>query len=213
MAVLVSCVISNGLPVRGMMAVRWEMSGAMAMAISMVMMMAGTGNNETLGFQDMVVERSDQNPVRSERESLDKQDSPSLPFTARRGREGRMFFISFSVSTARPCRVGGARSVRLHVGARGWEGGKCASANGPSDSEVDRSRRDVEAYRKYSSLSLTISTADDRLIENTLGERRTRVGQDYRFAVLGCTAAVGSDIGRVGWLAGLSNGITLTASF
>jgi hypothetical protein len=28
----------------------------------------------------------------------------------------------------------------------------------------------VEAYREYSSLSLTISRADDRLIENTAGE-------------------------------------------
>lgn len=28
----------------------------------------------------------------------------------------------------------------------------------------------MEAYRKYSSLSLTISRADDRLIENTAGE-------------------------------------------
>ena len=28
--------------------------------------------------------------------------------------------LHLSVSTARPCRLGGARSVRLHVGARGW---------------------------------------------------------------------------------------------
>jgi hypothetical protein len=68
-------------------------------------------------------------------------------FTARRGREGRMFFISLylSVSSARPCRVGGARPVRFHVGARGWEGGKWvfypASANDRLILSFDRSRR------------------------------------------------------------------------
>jgi hypothetical protein len=99
------------------MAVRWEMSSAMAMSISMVMMVATV--MRLWGFKTWLCggQRSDQNPVRLE-DSL-RAEFPKSSFTARREREGRMFFIS--VSTARPCRLGGARSVRLHVGARGWK--------------------------------------------------------------------------------------------
>jgi hypothetical protein len=89
----------------------------MAMVMSMVMMVAKV--MRLWGFKTWFCggQRRDQNPVRLEG-SL-QAEFPKSSFTARRGREGRMFFIS--VSTARPCRLGGARSVRFHAGARGWE--------------------------------------------------------------------------------------------
>ena len=75
--------------------------------------------DETLGFQDMVVRRSDEQsepcPVRR---LFYTQKSQSLPLPLDEGEKADVLHLS--VSTARPCRLGGARSVRLHVGARGW---------------------------------------------------------------------------------------------
>jgi hypothetical protein len=87
--------------------------------------------------------------------------------------------------------------------------GKWALGQTASDSEVRQiAERCGEAYRKYSSLSLTISKADDRLIENTAGETNTSRPRPW----IRCPrmySSSGRDIGRgvahVGWLAGLSS--------
>jgi hypothetical protein len=103
------------------MAVGWEMSGAMAMAISMVMKVATV--MRLWGFKTWLCggQRSDQNPVRLE-DSLDEQSSPSLPLPLDEGEKAgcsssryRLPGRAASVAPARydftPVRAGGKRQV------------------------------------------------------------------------------------------------------